>query len=66
MEVALVWIVAIICSAIVAAIGVSGTRNRDNLRPEDLLARRYAAGEIDEGEYLMRLSILRDANELTT
>jgi uncharacterized membrane protein len=65
-EVALVWIVALVCAAFVAtaAIANHGRRRELSTDPKDLLARRYAAGEIGEAEYLTRLSILRDANEL--
>ena len=41
-------------------------QRRLGVDPKDLLAQRYASGEIDETEYLMRLSILKDANELTS
>jgi uncharacterized membrane protein len=67
-EVALVWIVIAVCLTIVAVAGIAARRDHDQekLAPQDLLARRYAAGEIDEAEYLTRLSILKDANELTS
>ena len=68
MEVALVWIVAIVSAAAVSITSIRARRQRalGEVSPTELLARRYAAGELTEAEYLMRLSILKDANELTT
>jgi putative membrane protein len=37
----------------------SGGRDRPE-RPEEILAQRYARGEIDEDEYRRRLEVLRD------
>jgi putative membrane protein len=65
-EVALVWIVLAVCSTIVLVARTVTRRElgKGSVSPEELLARRYAAGEIDETEYLTRLSFLKDANEL--
>lgn len=65
MEVALVWIVAIVSGSAVLWRLFTPHRDARPLDPKALLAQRYAAGEIDEAEYLTRLSILKDANELT-
>lgn len=35
-------------------------QGREQARPEDLLAERFARGEIDEEEYQRRLAVLRD------
>lgn len=66
-EVALVWIFLIIGATIVLTTMFATGRKRslDQLTPKELLDRRYAAGEINEAEYLTHLSILKDANELT-
>ena len=66
MEVAAVWIVGIVSGA--AVLWRLFSPNLVHGAPTDpkaLLAQRYAAGEIDEAEYLTRLAILKDANELT-
>jgi uncharacterized membrane protein len=67
-HVSIVWIVLIISAAAVLITMFRSGRNGAIASgdPKDVLARRYAAGEIDEAEYLTRLSILKDANELTS
>jgi uncharacterized membrane protein len=37
---------------------------KKSLDPKEVLAKRFAAGEIDQVEYLTRLSILEEAREL--
>ena len=64
MEVALVWIVGMVSGAAVLW-RVFTPAKVHPVNPKALLAQRYAAGEIDEAEYLTRLAILKDANELT-
>jgi putative membrane protein len=41
------------------AIDHNGTRRLADVDPEDILANRFARGDIDEDEYARRLSILR-------
>ena len=65
MEVALVWIVAIVSGSAVLWRLFTPAKLERTPDPKALLAQRYAAGEIDEAEYLTRLAILKDANELT-
>lgn len=68
MPVAIVWIVLIIATAavLITLFRQGNQKAIASSDPKDVLARRYAAGEIDEAEYLTRLSILKDANELTS
>jgi uncharacterized membrane protein len=65
-EVALVWIVGMVSAAAVLwRVFSPNLVHGSPPDPKAVLAQRYAAGEIDEAEYLTRLAILKDANELT-
>ena len=39
--------------------GINGIERGDRKDPEELLAARFARGEIDEAEYARRLAVLR-------
>jgi uncharacterized membrane protein len=56
--------VLVLCTTLVL-LASTKIRIRLNQRPEDILAQRFAAGEIDEREYLMRLELLQEGHELT-
>ena len=61
MDAALVWIVFIIVSGVVATCGLifrSVPRQRQ-IPPEQLLKTRFANGEIGEEEYVRRLAVLQ-------
>ena len=57
---------ALLILAIVATVWLArhnrgrGNSSAAHESPEDILRRRYAAGELDEDEYLSRLAGLRD------
>lgn len=58
-------VMAVIAAFIIVLVGglevIDQLKKRNELRvdPEQLLAARFARGEIDEGEYSRRLSVLR-------
>jgi putative membrane protein len=61
---AAVWITLFCCIAAVAMFWLStrpagGGRRRHPVDPEQVLAERFARGELDEDEYAARLSVLR-------
>jgi putative membrane protein len=61
MTVSMVLFWALVIFAVVALIRYVGRRDRETgarPTPEDLLAERYARGEIDEDEYHQRLQVL--------
>jgi uncharacterized membrane protein len=69
MEATQMWavIVVTVCSATVLQtfMRTVSIRIRRRGNPEEVLARRFAAGEIDEHEYLLMLSVLQETRELT-
>jgi putative membrane protein len=48
-----IWVVVVV-------VGTGRRSGREASDPELVLARRFAAGEIDEDEYRRRLALLRD------
>lgn len=42
----------------------SASSTREHFTPEQLLAQRFARGEIDEDEYMRRMSVLRSEKDL--
>ena len=67
MSLAMVAFWALVITAIVVTVrylaGTDGRRNAPTLEPrtaEDLLAERFARGEIDDEEYRRRLTVLRE------
>ena len=60
METALIWIVLIIMSGIVALTSVVyRAKGRSIVAPEHVLKARFANGEIGEEEYVRRLAVLQ-------
>ena len=53
------WMVIFWGAVIWAVVAVAG-RGRETSEPEQVLARRFAAGDIDEDEYHRRLGVLRE------
>lgn len=58
MQFAIVMFVVLVFILVLVA-GLNGITRGDRRSPEEVLAARFAAGEIDEAEYSRRLSILR-------
>lgn len=50
---------------ILGGLSVLRDRLRERTPPEKLLARRFAAGELNHDEYLVALSVLNEARELS-
>ncbi|QFS91950.1 hypothetical protein FIV07_14405 [Mycobacterium sp. THAF192] len=71
MGVVMVLLSAALITAVVLAVrhlaGSDAQRNRTDSgtwsRPEDALAQRFARGDIDEDEYLRRMTLLREHQE---
>lgn len=52
-------------AVILGGLSVLRDRLRERTPPEKLLARRFAAGELNHDEYLVALSVLNEARELS-
>jgi putative membrane protein len=68
---AAVWISLFCCVALVAISWIEGRsksrpRRQPSINPEQILAERFARGELDELEYGQRLSVLRVGPPLHT
>ena len=71
MGVVMVLLSAVLITAVVLAVrhlaGSDAQRNRTDSgtwsRPENALAQRFARGDIDEDEYLRRMTLLREHQE---
>jgi putative membrane protein len=60
MTLTMIVIWGLVIWVVMGLVGTGRRSGRDISDPEVVLARRFAAGEIDEDEYRRRLAVLRD------